>query len=297
MTDFMTRLTYGQFLALVPLPPIAGLIILVLRDRQRHVSSEKFIEKHEQGVSRWWLLVGLVVLAIVYTIPWDNHLIAESVWSYGASRVNGITLGWIPLEEVLFFPLQTILVGLWVLWLAPYLTADNPDRRAVAGENTVAKRSQIDGTATLADPRTRTRQDVAPMIRWIAVAASSVAWLLGLGILLRGWRPGTYLGWELVWALPPLALQLGLGGDLLWQQRRLVLAALTPAVLYLCAADALAIHMGIWTIAPQQSLDVLLGGVLPLEELVFFLLTSALVTGGLIIGMAPEMRKRLNLGP
>ncbi len=297
MTDFMTRLTYGQFLVIFLLPPIAELTLLVLRDRRRHGSCEKSIEKHTQVVGRWWLLVGLVVLAIVYTIPWDNHLIDEGVWSYVASRVNGITLGWIPLEEVLFFPLQTILVGLWVLWLAPRVTVDNPDRRAVAGENTVTVRTQIGGTATLADPRTRARQDVAPMIRWIAVAAASVAWLVGLVILLRGWRPGTYLGWELVWALPPLALQLGLGGDLLWHQRRLVLAALTPAVMYLCAADALAIHTGIWTIAPQQSLGVLLGGVLPLEELVFFLLTSALVTGGLIIGMAPEMRKRLHLGP
>jgi hypothetical protein len=35
---------------------------------------------------------------------------------------------------------------------------------------------------------------------------------------------------------------------------------------------------------------LLLGGVLPLEEFFFFLLTSALVTGGLVLGDTIELR-------
>ncbi len=136
----------------------------------------------------------------------------------------------------------------------------------------------------------------AVIVRWIALVVSALIWLVALGILLRGWRSGTYLGWELVWALPPLALQLGLGADLLWRRRWLLLTALLPAVGYLATADALALHAGIWTIAPQQSLGILLGGVLPLEELIFFLLTSALVVGGLVLGAELESRKRLRFG-
>jgi putative membrane protein len=268
LSDVMTGLTYGQFLALFLLPPIAGLAILVLRDHWRPDSGEKSIEKHAGGASHWWLLAGLIAVAIVYTIPWDSHMIAEGVWSFAPSRVTGIAIAGIPLEELLFFPLQTLLIGLWVFWLTPRLTPERAERRAVPS-----------------------------LARWVAVGVAGVAWLVGLVILLRGWWSGTYLGWELAWALPPLALQLGLGGDALWRRRRLVLAAWAPVVMYLCAADALAIHAGIWRIAASHSLGALIGGVMPVEECVFFLLTGALVTGGLIVGMAPEVRERLHLRP
>jgi putative membrane protein len=258
MTVFMSGLTYGQFLALFLLPPITGLSILVLRDQRRSST-----EKRRQGAGRWWLLAGLLVVALVYTIPWDSHLIANGVWFYDPSRVSGIALAGIPLEELLFFPLQTLLVGLWVFWLTPRLA---PDRRGAP-----------------------------PGVRRVAVAAVGMAWLVALVLLLRGGRSVTYLGLELVWALPPLALQLGLGADLLWRRRRLALAALLPVVAYLAGVDALAIHAGIWVISPRLSLGALLGDLLPLEELVFFLLTSALVVGGLILGGDSAVRERLRL--
>lgn len=277
-TDFVTGLTYGQFLALFLAPPIAGLAILVVRDQwdRRRLGA---VAKHAWGSGQWWLLAGLIAVAMGYTIPWDSHLIAEGVWSYAPSRLSGIMLAGIPLEELLFFPLQTLLVGLWVFWLTPRLALERGAKRA-------AKRA-----AKKAEGR-----DIAAIVRWVAVAVVGVAWVVGLVLLLSGWQAATYLGWELVWALAPLALQLGLGADALWRRRRLVLTALAPVVVYLCAADALAIHVGIWTIAANQSLGALIDGALPLEEFVFFLLTSALVTGGLIVGMAPEVRERLTRG-
>ena len=291
----LSWLTYGQFLATFLLPPIAGLSFLVLRDHRRRSSNGK----GRQRVVQWWLLAGLVVVAIVYTIPWDNHLIAQGVWSYDPSRVSGITLGRIPLEEVLFFPLQTFLVGQWVLWLTPRLLPGRHDTCGVAlekvRESVRADNSRTAGTAMLVYPHERARYDVAPIIRCIGVTVVGMAWLVALVVLVRGWRPGTYLGWELVWSLPPLALQLGLGADLLWRRRRLVLAALIPIAVYLSMADALAIYAGIWVISPRLSLGVLLGGVLPLEELVFFLLTSALVVGGLVVGGDVEAGVRLRL--
>ena len=53
--------------------------------------------------------------------------------------------------------------------------------------------------------------------------------------------------------------------------RRLVLLGLLPTTLYLSAADALAISSGTWTISPPLSLGIYIGGVLPVEELLFFL--------------------------
>jgi lycopene cyclase domain-containing protein len=296
----LTTLTYGQFLLVFLLLPIVGLAFLLLRaGRQKRMD-----EKRQQGVNRWWLLTGLVILAIIYTIPWDNHLIAEGVWWYDSSLVSGVMLGHIPLEEVLFFPLQTILIGLWTLWLMPRLAGDVHGAAsgdgAPDGAGMETGRVILDGVwkVDISDSGAQ-RRKAAPasgsITRWIAVIAAIATWLAGLLLLLQQGGQATYLGWELVWALPPLTLQLGLGADLLWRRRRLLLAALLPVVAYLGAADALAIHTGIWTIAPRWSLGALVGGALPLEELIFFLLTSTLVIGGLIVGAAPETRQRVHL--
>ena len=290
------KITYGQFLLLCLCMPIAGLAWLVLRDQLKKPTHER-LTAQRQGWTPWVVLAVLIVVAIVYTAPWDNHLIVQGVWWYDPALVSGVTLGRIPLEELLFFPLQTILIGLWILWLIPRVPS-SPLGAAVAaqeltstGEDSnlrkVDKATRVDKQIVL---MTRVRLAEASTIRWIAVTASAILWLVGFVILLWGWRPGTYLGWEFVWALPPLLLQLGLGGDLLWRRRRLILIAFVPAVLYLSTADALAIHEGIWTISPHLSLGLLLGGVLPLEEFFFFLLTCALVTGGLVLGEAVESR-------
>jgi len=86
--------------------------------------------------------------------------------------------------------------------------------------------------------------------------------------------------------LLPIILQLAVGADVLWHQRRLVALALLPPMLYLVAADALAINSGTWTIAPTQSTGVMLGDVLPLEELVFFGLTNVLIVFGMTLFLA-----------
>ncbi len=69
--------------------------------------------------ARWWRSVlGLAVLvAVLYTAPWDNYLVATRVWHYDPARVWKAVLGWVPLEEYLFFILQPVLAALVTLWL------------------------------------------------------------------------------------------------------------------------------------------------------------------------------------
>lgn len=57
------------------------------------------------------------MIALIYTTPWDNYLVASGVWFYDPARVWNIILGWVPLEEYIFFILQTILTGLIVAGL------------------------------------------------------------------------------------------------------------------------------------------------------------------------------------
>ena len=55
----------------------------------------------------------------------------------------------------------------------------------------------------------------------------------------------------------------------------------------------LAINWGTWTIDPAQSLNIFLGGVLPVEEFIFFLLTNTLVTFGVVLVLAAASHRRL----
>jgi len=89
--------TYLQFLVVFLALPIIGLLVALRR----------------QGASVPWLAIGAVCLmALAYTTPWDNALIANGVWTYPAQRVLGVVLGVVPIEEYGFFVLQTILAGL-----------------------------------------------------------------------------------------------------------------------------------------------------------------------------------------
>jgi lycopene cyclase domain-containing protein len=87
-------------------------------------------------------------------------------------------------------------------------------------------------------------------------------------------------------------LQLAIAGEVLLARRRLLAYAMLVPWLYLCVTDALAIHLGIWTINPRESLGVVLAGWLPVEEALIFLLSSALVGGGLVAGLALTARGR-----
>ena len=207
------------------------------------------------------MLAILVAIALIYTTPWDNYLVATRVWWYDPQLVTGIVFGWVPLEEYTFFVLQPILVGLWLLWLAKRLP--QPSQNGTVG----ARRSSL--------------------------AVVGVIWLAAVAILISGWQPGTYLALELAWGLPPILLQLYFGADILVRQWRLVLLTIVPMAFYLSAADSVAIMAGTWTIDPAQSLGILLWGILPVEEFVFFLLTTVLVTFGLTLGIAAQSWKQL----
>jgi lycopene beta-cyclase len=252
-------MTYFGFLARFLCVPILLLAVLAWIDWRRGKSLPERLRAHSPS----WTLAVLVLVAVIYTTPWDNYLVATGVWWYDPALVTGLLLGWVPVEEYTFFVLETILAGLWTLALARHLRL--PSFPA---------------------------QDW-PRARWVAALALAPFWLWAVGALILGWQPGTYLALLLAWALPPLALQLVFGADLLWRDRWLVAVAVLGPALYLSGADALALGAGTWTINPEQSLHLLIAGVLPIEELVFFLLTNTLVVFGMVLALAEEGRVRL----
>lgn len=94
--------TYGHFLLVFLCVPIVVLGVIL----RRHLTGQ------------YVRIVGsLALIAVAYTTPWDNFIVANGVWTYDPARVWGIILGYVPLEEYLFFVLQPALAGLVLLAL------------------------------------------------------------------------------------------------------------------------------------------------------------------------------------
>ena len=228
-------LTYLQFHLVFTIPPLLLLVWLaVRRDRA------------------WWgreALSGLAILvflAVVYTTPWTNAMIPEGVWWYGDGAVIA-TIWHTPLEEYLFFVLQTTLTAFWL-----YQFLDVSD-------------------VSLALPASHR---VAGVLAGLGICA--VGWLL------LGTTSTFYLGSILFWAGPILAIQWGFGLTYLFRERRQVLLAVGVPTLYLWVADWIAISLGIWVISDAHTIGVGLAN-LPLEEALFFLVTNVFVVQGLVL--------------
>jgi lycopene cyclase domain-containing protein len=232
-------MTYLQFHLAFILPPLLALA-LASRGPLRRI-----------GPRALPALAGVVLLALIYTTPWDSELIRRGVWGYGPERVIG-TIGVIPIEEYLFFILQPLLTGLWLYRVMP--------------------------------PRDDDAPSAAPAVRWGGAALYAALALWGWMLLRR--EEGTYLGMILAWAAPVLAAQWAMiGGRIGAAPRRFAIAVGVPT-LYLWMADAIAIRLGIWRISETQTLGIKFGW-LPLEEATFFLATNLLVVQGLTLFLHP----------
>ena len=107
-------MTYFGFLFRFLIIPILLFLAITLWDNRK----EKQIPGFRNGRAVW-IAIGIhVVLAVVYTTPWDNHLVATGVWYYNPDLVTGIIIGYVPIEEYTFFLVETILSGLWWWFLA-----------------------------------------------------------------------------------------------------------------------------------------------------------------------------------
>jgi len=249
-------MTYFGFHAVFILPFIGVLAYLVLAGPRR-AWPRPFL-----GLA---LLVGV---AVVYTTPWDNYLVARGVWGYDPSGVvQEWTLGVVPLEEYVFFVLQPIMTWLSVLYFGAHQLA-----------------AETYGSV----PRVRTwRARVVGMGVALGMAA------LGVFALLVDMR-GLYFGLILTWAAPVIGFHWFYGGDYLWTQRRWLGRAILLPTIYLWVVDRIALEWGIWHISPEYSTGWHLLG-LPVEEAFFFLVTNFFVAQGLLLYF-DYLEKRRALG-
>ncbi len=253
-------MTYFGFLAVFLVIPILLLWAFARRDAQRNILPPPMMRSWPP----WMIVLAHAIIAVVYTTPWDNYLVATRVWWYNPDLVTGVVIWYVPIEEYTFFVLQPLLTGAWLYLMARHL-------RLNISEVPLVNRHSI-------------RRNTTALVFLI--------WLAFVLLLISGWQPGTYMGLLMVWALPPVMIQTAFGADILWKNWRLIVLTVVPTTLYLAAADKLAITSGTWTINPEQSLGINLLGRLPIEELVFFFMTNLLIGLGITLVSSVESRAR-----
>jgi lycopene cyclase domain-containing protein len=173
-------------------------------------------------------------------------VVYTTVWFYGEKVVLTDLFG-IPLGEYLFFVFQTLGVSLFAVH---------------RGFDTDIDMDVFTGYCS----------------------AAVLLGLSGAGALIVFTEPSAffYMGSILLWASPVLALQWLYGADVLVANLRAVAVDIFVPVLYLCLVDSFAIRNGLWTIASGTSTGLGILG-LPLEEVVFFVATSAMVVQGVML--------------
>ncbi|HSJ06217.1 MAG TPA: lycopene cyclase domain-containing protein [Longimicrobiales bacterium] len=263
-------MTYLAFHAIFILPPLLALPSVLSR------AAERF------GPRALWTLPAVAAIALVYTTPWDNYLVYRGVWWYGADRVIG-TIGYVPVEEYLFFVLQPLVAGAWLyhiltrglfgargLFNSPALSGPTPRLDAV-GSSGPAPGRLLAGQGS---------------VRRLGLAAYALA--TAAGVFALTWPSGLYLGLILVWASPVLAAQWAFVAGRVARAPRTFVAAVSVPTVYLWVADRVAIGAGVWSISPSATTGLHLLG-LPVEEAVFFLVTNLLVVQGVLLFLGPAL--------
>ncbi|MBK9923863.1 MAG: lycopene cyclase domain-containing protein [Anaerolineales bacterium] len=245
-------MTYFGFLLRFVFIPILIFLAITLWDNRNGKQSHGF--RNGRAV---WTAIGIhVLLAVTYTTPWDNYLVATGVWYYNPDLVTGIVLGYVPIEEYTFFVVETILAGLWWWFLSRRLSPPSAQ--------------------------------FAPNKKLIQVSSGIliVVWMIFTYLFFFDDEKWTYLSIILFWALPAILPQLLFGADILWHYRKLVFWAIMVPGTYLSLMDIVALRDTTWSISKSQTTGILFFGILPIEEVLFFFITNVLITFGMTLLLA-----------
>lgn len=255
----MSGPTYFQFHFAFLIPGLAVLLAAAVAMRTRTARPTVWAV----GKPIYWSgVVAITLVAVVYTTPWDNYLIAKGVWGYGEGQTFA-NLGLAPLGEYVFFILQPLLTALWLGQLT--LRRGWPESGLIGWD---------DGNCRL---------DAADLTVRPRLVGGVLAVGIGLtGVALLATDATFYLGAILAWAAPVFAIQWLVGLPQLYYQRRTVALGVAVPTLYLWVIDRIALATGIWHISPAYTTGVDLFG-LPIEEAVFFVVTNLFVVQGLIL--------------
>ena len=207
----------------------------------------------------------LLILAIVmvFTSPWDNWAAYCGIWGFPPGQYWK-RVGWLPVEEYLFFIIQSVQAMLLTLVflrvLGPFETPEHPW--------SLSQQGLIGGLV---------------LVLWI-----------GVGALFRrrfGRQSRGHYAWHLLfWFVPVILLQWVIGWPVLVERWWVVVGVMAVLGTYLSLADLVAIKHGVWYFDEKQTTGHKIGPAMPWEEAAFFYLTSALVAQSYLILLPEALR-------
>ena len=255
-------MTYFGFLLCFLVIPILVFLAISYWDNKKN--------RQDPGDHLVWTAIGIhILLALVYTTPWDNYLVATGVWYYNPKLVTGLVIGYVPIEEYTFFVLETILSGLWWWFLA--------------------RRLPLTPIPSSSEKRGFTKNK---LLNYLSTGLLAFLWLVSTYLFFFGEVSWTYFSIILFWALPALIVQSLFGADILWHYRKLIVWAILIPGLYLSLMDIIALKETTWSISLSQTTGILFFGILPVEEVLFFFVTNMLITFGMTLLLARVSQER-----
>ena len=194
--------------------------------------------------------IGLCLIVIIFTTPWDNWAVKRNLWNFPKDRIL-FRIWYCPVEEYLFFLTQTFQACLLTNVLRCYFAK---------------------GIITKPEPN------------YTLAGILILLWMILLFVYKKipRSRSLTYLWHILFWMLPVIFFQWTMGGFLIQQPILIVVTTLFLGTL-LCLFDLIAIQKGIWFFDETQTLRLKLFRLIPIEEILFFYLTTLMVAQGFLL--------------
>ncbi|MES2310054.1 MAG: lycopene cyclase domain-containing protein [Verrucomicrobiota bacterium] len=234
-------MSYFQFHLFFNLPPLLVLL---------------FLQRHHLPTTPELLCLGVIFVAVgLFTSPWDNHAVKKGIWGFPRDQ-HSFKIAFLPIEEYLFFFIQTFLVILSVRLAfleLPSITHHLP---------------------TVLTPF----KGILALILfggWIAIGkqwkkrSSSSRW--------------NYTFHLFYWFAPMILFQWIIGAEIFSPLLGFLLLLSLGWGLYYTGCDLIATSQGIWHFDENQIQGWRIRGILPWEESAFFWMTSLLVAQSYIL--------------
>lgn len=210
-----------------------------------------------------WLCLGALFLAVgIFTSPWDNAAVKKGIWGF-PPHLHSFKIKYLPIEEYLFFFIQTLLVALSTR--SAYLYFPSLSHHL--------------------------ETDLSPFNGIIIFLLFFIWFLFGKLIkknpLSQRWNYTFHL---FFWFTPVILLQWGVGYNVFTPVFPFLLLISLAWGLYYTLCDLIATYQGIWHFDSQQIQGFKLLNILPWEESAFFWITSLLVAQSYILLLPASLR-------
>lgn len=234
-------MTYIEFLLIFTVIPIIILLFL--------------LRKNLDAVYLKWLLV-VSVIAFTATSGWDNYAVYSGIWHFPEDKTLSIKLFYVPVEEYMFFFLQTFTTGLvQFIFIKKYFNGSQ---------------------------------------KYFSFLLAAVLIFQTNEITKLPFDNFNYLFHLFSWGGFFILIQIIAGRKKI---PKYISAIIIPSVImtiYFSIADSISIGQGIWDFDPLQTTGIRIFNI-PLEEILFFLVTNILITEAMILFLPSKYLKRNNI--